>query len=112
MDPLLKLKDSVSEPVRWQRNCWRPSTSSPAGWSVIPPSCPAGNCSGSASPGPWRPGVKYLLCDEITAMLDPITQAQIWGLILAEAERRKLGLLIVSHDSTLLDRLCTRIQSL
>ena len=45
-------------------------------------------------------------------MLDPITQAQIWKLILAEAERRNLGLLVVSHDSALLKRLCTRIQSL
>ena len=58
------------------------------------------------------PGVKYLLCDEITAMLDPITQAQIWNVLLAQAEERQLGLLIVSHDSALLERLCTRIQRL
>ena len=55
---------------------------------------------------------KYLLCDEITAMLDPITQAQIWNVLLAQAEERQLGLLIVSHDSALLERLCTRIQRL
>lgn len=59
-----------------------------------------------------RPGVRYLLCDEITAMLDLITQAQIWDLLLAEARTRELGLLIVSHDSALLERLCTRIAEL
>ena len=55
---------------------------------------------------------RYLLCDEITAMLDPITQAQIWDLLLREAERRNLGLLIVSHNALLLERVCTRVEVL
>ena len=45
-------------------------------------------------------------------MLDLITQAQIWSFLLEEAERRDLGLLIVSHSSPLLERLCTRTQTL
>ena len=55
------------------------------------------------------PETRYLLCDELSAMLDLITQAQIWQFLLAEAERRSLGLLIVSHSPTLLERLCTRV---
>ena len=55
---------------------------------------------------------RYLLCDEITAMLDPITQAQIWDFLLREAERRNLGLLIVSHSAPLLERVCTRVEFL
>ena len=55
---------------------------------------------------------RYLLCDEITAMLDPITQAQIWDFLLREAERRNLGLLIVSHNAPLLERVCTRVEVL
>ena len=55
---------------------------------------------------------RYLLCDEITAMLDPITQAQIWDFLLQEAERRNLGLLIVSHSAPLLERVCTRVEVL
>ena len=54
------------------------------------------------------PRTRYLLCDEITAMLDLITQAQIWDFLLREAETRNLGLLIVSHSAPLLERLCTR----
>ena len=59
-----------------------------------------------------RPSTRYLLCDESTAMLDLITQAQIWAFLLEEAERRNLGLLIVSHSDALLRRICTRIQAL
>ena len=55
---------------------------------------------------------RYLLCDEITAMLDLITQAQIWQFLLEEAQRRELGLLVVSHNSTLLERICSRIVTL
>ena len=59
-----------------------------------------------------HPSVRYLLCDEISAMLDLVTQAQIWNFLLEEAERRQLGLLIVSHSDALLGRLCTRIMEL
>ena len=58
------------------------------------------------------PATRYLLCDEITAMLDLITQAQIWDFLLREARRRNLGLLIVSHSATLLERVCTRLETL
>ena len=58
------------------------------------------------------PATRFLLCDESTAMLDLITQAQIWEFLLEEAQRRNLGLLVVSHSDALLHRLCTRIQTL
>ena len=59
-----------------------------------------------------RPETRFLLCDEITAMLDLVTQAQIWEFLLDVASRRDLGLLIVSHQSLLLEKLCTRIEQL
>ena len=59
-----------------------------------------------------RKGTSFLLCDEISAMLDLVTQAQIWDFLLAEAEKRNLGLLIVSHNEALMERLCTRIVEL
>ena len=54
-----------------------------------------------------RPELRFLLCDELSAMLDLATQAEIWKFLLDQAERRSLGLLIVSHDAKLLGRLCT-----
>ena len=58
-----------------------------------------------------RPQLRFLLCDEASAMLDLITQARLWQFLLAQAEARRLGLLVVSHDTQLLKRLCPRILS-
>ena len=54
------------------------------------------------------PATQILLCDEMSAMLDYITQAQLWRVVLDEAKRRNLGLLVVSHSGKLLEQLCTR----
>ena len=55
---------------------------------------------------------KFLLADEMTAMLDLITQSEIWTFLLKEAERRNLGLLVVSHSHRLLERVCDSIVDL
>lgn len=53
-------------------------------------------------------GTKYLLCDEITTMLDFITQGQIWNFLIEETKRRGIGMVIVSNSQPLLDHVCTR----
>lgn len=53
-------------------------------------------------------GTKYLLCDEITTMLDFITQGQIWNFLIEETKRRGIGMVIVSHSQPFLDHVCTR----
>ena len=55
---------------------------------------------------------RVLLADEISTMLDLITQSQIWNFLLEEVKRRKMGLLVVSHSGELLERVCTRIVDL
>ncbi|MEC0123571.1 ABC transporter ATP-binding protein [Paenibacillus pabuli] len=52
---------------------------------------------------------RYLIADEMTTMLDAITQAQIWHTVMNIARQRNLGLLVISHDGNLLERLCDRI---
>ncbi len=52
---------------------------------------------------------EYLICDEISTMLDVITQAQIWNVILDEAKQRNMGLLIVTHNEHLASRVATKI---
>ncbi|MCI8834912.1 MAG: ATP-binding cassette domain-containing protein [Ruminococcus sp.] len=54
---------------------------------------------------------RFLLMDEITAMLDLITQSQIWNFLLQEVQERKIGLLVVSHSRPLLNQVCTRMLS-
>lgn len=51
---------------------------------------------------------KFLLADEITAMLDMITQSQIWRFLIRESKRREIGILVVSHSEELLKQVCTR----
>lgn len=55
------------------------------------------------------PKTRYLIADEMTAMLDAITQAQIWHAVLDIAKARRLGILVISHDEPLLEKLCHRI---
>lgn len=55
---------------------------------------------------------RFLLADEISTMLDLITQSQIWNFLLEEVRHRKMGLLVVSHSRELLERVCTRIVDL
>lgn len=57
-------------------------------------------------------GTRFLLADEMSTMLDGITQAQIWKLMLQEVEERSLGLLMVTHNMALAEKVCTRIMEL
>jgi len=52
------------------------------------------------------PKTKFLIADEITTMVDAITQAQIWESILDIVEEMKIGVLVVSHEKNLINRLC------
>lgn len=54
------------------------------------------------------PGVRFLVADEISTMLDPITQVELWQALKQKAEQRRLGVLVISHDTALLKRLCTQ----
>ena len=53
-------------------------------------------------------GAEYLICDEISTMLDVITQAQIWNVVLAEAKKQNMGIIAVTHNKHLAERIATR----
>ena len=55
---------------------------------------------------------RFLLADEISTMLDLITQSQIWNFLLEETRQRNIGMLVVSHGESLLNRVCTRVEYL
>ena len=52
---------------------------------------------------------RFLLADEISTMLDLITQSQLWKFLLEEVKNREIGLLAVSHSDSLLERICTKM---
>ncbi|ANE23198.1 peptide ABC transporter [Denitrobacterium detoxificans] len=55
------------------------------------------------------PQTRILVCDEITTMLDVVTQAQIWEAIMDLAEERGMGVLVITHNAYLAERLCDRV---
>ena len=52
---------------------------------------------------------EFLVCDEISTMLDAVTQAQIWRFILEIADKRNMGLIVVTHNMALAEKVCDRI---
>jgi peptide/nickel transport system ATP-binding protein len=53
-----------------------------------------------------NPNTKFLIADEMTTMLDAITQAQILDSVLKIVKERKMGFLLVSHDMDLVETIC------
>ncbi len=55
---------------------------------------------------------RYLIADEMTAMLDANTQVLIWQVVQEYAHDNQLGILVISHDKALINRLCRQIINL
>lgn len=58
------------------------------------------------------PQTKFLIADEMTTMLDAITQAQIWEVVIDYCKKNNIGLIVISHDKDLVGRICDRIVNL
>ena len=58
------------------------------------------------------PKTKFLIADEMTTMLDAITQAQIWQVVIKYCKDNNIGLIVISHDKDLVNRICDRIINL
>lgn len=54
------------------------------------------------------PKTKFLICDEISTMLDVITQAQIWNVLLKIADKNKIGMLVITHNIALAEKVCDK----
>ena len=53
-----------------------------------------------------NPKTKFLIADEMTTMLDAITQVQILDSVLKIVKKRNMGFLLVSHDMPLVETIC------
>jgi len=51
---------------------------------------------------------RYLICDELSSMLDVSTQAALLQTIAAVQYEQELGVLLITHDRVLADRWCER----
>lgn len=58
------------------------------------------------------PQTSFIIADEITAMLDAISQAQVWRVLLDTVKQKQLGMLVISHNPQLLGRVCDNTVSM
>lgn len=56
-----------------------------------------------------NPKTKFIIADEISTMLDALTQVQIWEALINHAKTNNIGILAVSHDIELLEVICDDI---
>jgi ABC-type dipeptide/oligopeptide/nickel transport system ATPase subunit len=112
VDPLLRLGDTLREAGPIDSKILERFHIEKAWMDRYPSELSGGELQRFCLARALQPTTGYLLCDEITAMLDLVTQAQIWNFLLQTAEERGLGLLIVSHSDALLERVCTRVEEL
>ena len=56
-----------------------------------------------------NPKTKFIIADEISTMLDAVTQVQIWDALIKHCKANNIGILAVSHDSELLNVICDDI---
>lgn len=55
---------------------------------------------------------RYLICDETTAMFDAVAQVEIWRFLMDYTQRHGIGLVLVSHSPSLVERVATRVVKL
>ena len=51
---------------------------------------------------------RFIIADEISTMLDVITQSQIWEFLLDEVQRRHIGMIAITHSDPLMNLVATR----
>ena len=56
-----------------------------------------------------NPKTKFIIADEISTMLDAVTQVQIWEALISHCKANNIGILAVSHDKELLEVVCDDI---
>ena len=112
VDPLMKLGDTLKESRTVDERIMEKLHIEEGWMDRFPSELSGGELQRFCLARALHPSVRFLLCDEISAMLDLVTQAQIWHFLLDEAKRRGLGMVIVSHDAALLEQVCTRIETL
>lgn len=109
VNPRWKLRRSLEESWSPQQNVLKEMGVDPAWLERYPYELSAGELQRICLVRALAPSTRYLVADEMTTMLDPVTQAQIWYMLKNLSESRELGVLLVTHDAILAQKLCNRI---
>ncbi|HJD42528.1 MAG TPA: ATP-binding cassette domain-containing protein [Candidatus Mediterraneibacter quadrami] len=109
MDPLLRLGDTLKEAGEPDEQILKELRIRPEWMDRFPSELSGGELQRFCLARALRPETAFLLCDEITAMLDLVSQARIWAFLIRESRKRGMGMVVVSHSGALLEKVCTRV---
>lgn len=108
VNPRLRLKETLKEGDRVEKHVIEGLGIEPDWLERYPSEVSGGELQRFCIARALGQGTQFLLADEISTMLDLITQSQIWNFLMEETTRRGIGLMMVSHSEGLLKRVCTR----
>ena len=109
MDPLLRLGDTLKEAGEPDEQILEELRIRPEWMDRFPSELSGGELQRFCLARALHPETAFLLCDEITAMLDLVSQARIWAFLIRESRKRGMGMVVVSHSGALLEKVCTRV---
>jgi peptide/nickel transport system ATP-binding protein/Fe3+-transporting ATPase len=111
VNPRWKIKKILEEGNRNYRDLFRPFGIYESWLERYPHELSGGELQRITLIRAMTPSTRYLIADEMTASLDPGTQALIWESVLEWAQVWEVGILVISHDTYLLERICDRVDS-
>lgn len=108
VNPRLKLRDVLADGRQVEERIVRELGIEPDWMNRYPQELSGGELQRFCIARALGSGTRFLIADEISTMLDLITQSQIWNFLLKEVKEREIGLLVVSHSEPLLERVAQR----
>lgn len=112
LDPLLRIQSSLEEAGPLDQALLEKLGIKQKWLSRFPRELSGGELQRCCIARALRVRPKFLIADEISTMLDAITQVQIWDFLLSYCEENEVGLVLVTHSEALQNRLATRVVNL
>ncbi len=112
LDPLIHIQDSLKEAGPIDEQLLKQLGIRPEWLSRFPRELSGGELQRCCIARAVQVQPQFLIADELSTMLDAITQVHIWEFLLSYCENHNVGLVLVTHSQALQDRLATRIINL
>ena len=109
MNPKWKMKDVLEESWMPDDNLLREFGIQKSWMTRFPQELSGGELQRFSVLRALNPKTKFIIADEMTTMLDAITQVQIITSVINIVKSRNMGMLLVSHDMPLINEICDEI---